>query len=206
MSRKLFSLLLVGILSGISVEADDIRLANGGILSDVRVDRIDADGVVVTPNTAGATATKYGWNWLDPADSARLKAAGAKPTKDEDLWNAPDGLNVRITGKVLLVHARGVLLWDAEIQIPALQEVVKYVNPLDGSKRYAKEAGYNVVHPKEPIFIYGVNDLVDGDTFAGRVCPAPTYSYKSPSGETKTVRAYATSLELAKPEPKTEEE
>ena len=128
-----------------------------------------------------------------------------KPTRDEDLWDAPDGLVLTIIGRVLSVTPRGVLLTDASIGIPAMKDVVTYRNPLDGSKRYKKEPGISVVSSREPVFVYGVTGFVDGERYSGRVCPAPNYFYTAVSGAARAVKAYAISTELARNPPKTSE-
>lgn len=118
------------------------------------------------------------------------------PTRDEDLWTDPEGLNFEVDGLVGEVHANGILLLYPKVSHPAMIPVVTYTNPLDGSKQYVIKPGIKTTRPGMPIFVYGVRSVADGEIYKGKVCPAGIYGYDTTEGR-RTVRAYATSTRLA---------
>ncbi|MEI7775293.1 MAG: hypothetical protein WCK17_11015 [Verrucomicrobiota bacterium] len=207
----------------VTVFAEDIKTLDGQILKDATITKNDAIGVTVShsdgitrvpyanlleelrkefkydPNQAQAQATAERTAAMQQAQRAQAfenqqAVAGADAAANKAL----DEAAIAIVGKVLSVAKNGVLLSHATVGIPAVKDVVVTRNPLDGSSRYAKQPGIDIVSSDAPIFIYGVKGLVDEDQFSGKVFPAPNYNYTSAIGAAKTVRAFAATKEVAK--------
>jgi hypothetical protein len=207
-----------------SVFAEDIKTSDGQVLKDATITKNDAIGVTIShsdgitrvpyanlpeelrkkfnydPNQAQAQATAERAAAMQRAQAAQaFERQQAAAAADAAAGKALDQAAIAIVGKVLSVTQNGVLLTDATIGIPVMKNVVTERNPFDGSPRaYAKQAGIDTVSSKEPIFIYGVAALVDGDQYSGKVYPAPNYAYTSAVGAAKTVRAFAATKEMAK--------
>ena len=207
----------------VSLRADDIKTTDGQIFKDATITKNDAIGVIISHSDGIARVTydrlpeelrkKFNYDpkqaqaQADAERAAAMKRAQAAQAfeqqqaavaADAAAGKALDQLAIAIVGKVLSVSTNGILLTDATIGIPVMKDVVVERNGLDGSPRYAKKPGIDTIASKEPIFIYGVGGLVDGDQYSGKVYPAPNYSYTSAIGAAKTVRAFAASKEIAK--------
>ncbi len=217
------TILVVLALLCTSLRAEDIKLTDGQTFKDATITGRDALGVTIT-HSAGIARIPYAdlpeelrrkFNY-DPkqaqaqaeaerkAEIQRAQERQAFQLQDaEKAANAAtsealDKAAIAVVGKVLSVTSNGVLLTDATIGIPVMKNVVVSRNPLDGAPRYARQKGIDTVDSKEPIFIYGVADVVDCDQYSGKVYPAPTYSYTSAGGAARTVRAFAASKTLAR--------
>ena len=206
-----------------ALHAEDIKTTDGQVLKDATITGKDALGVIIS-HSDGIARVAYDklpeelrkqYNYdpkqaqaqLDAERKAAMQRAQAAQTFEQQkaaaaanaaAAEALDKAAIAIVGKVLSVTENGVLLSNATIGIPAMKDVVVERNGLDGSPRYARQPGIDTVTSKEPIFIYGVAGLVDGDEYSGKVYPAPNYSYTSAVGAAKTVRAFAASKAIAK--------
>jgi hypothetical protein len=211
------------LLAVAAAHAEDIKTTDGQILKDATITGNDALGVTVSHSDGIARVTydrlpeelrkKYNY---DPKQAqaqaemerrAAIQRAQAAQTFEQQkaaaaanaaTSEALDKLAVAVIGKVLSVTPNGVLLTDATIGIPAMKDEVVGRNPLDGSARTVRKPGVDMIDSKEPIFIHGVANLVDGDQYKGYVFPAPNYAYTAASGAARTVRAFSASKQLSK--------
>ncbi len=220
--RRSFIICLAALATSLA-RAEDIKLANGDVLKDAKITSHDAIGVTIT-HSSGIGRVPYDLLppelrqkfSYDPAKAreradAEARAATQRAQADQgfrdqktresaeaELSEQLDKAAVTISGKVLSVAPEGLLLTRVSVKIPAMKNVVVWRNPLDGSPRYARQAGFDTISPDEPIFVHGAHGLVDGDVYSAVVYPAPNYAYTATSGAAKTVRAFAASKKLCR--------
>ena len=83
MNNTSFRLILSALILLTVARADDLRLADGRVLKDVTIKKIDVDGVVIAPQKFGPSVTKYQWKFIHPEDIPKLREEGERMRKDE---------------------------------------------------------------------------------------------------------------------------
>jgi hypothetical protein len=151
--------------------------------SSVRVVAANGEIVRVSPDGGGTIV-----------DLARSAMTTEQPRQEKQQSQKTDSANeaqVYITGYVLSVTADGVLLRDATIGVRVLENVVTGRNPLDGRPwEYAKRWVTKSKRSEEPIFLYGLKGLVDGQKVEGVSYKAENYQYTATNGAVKTVLGF----------------
>lgn len=220
--KRLFAIILF-LSPGNHLYAEDITTTSGTQYTNVTIRRVLPDGLVIDTESGvekipfailpKELQIKYGYapqkaakyNEAVRAAAAQRQAAleTIKQQKAEEAKNAADSealdkATVAVSGKVISVSSKGVLLSEAAIAMPMIKNVVVERSPLTGAVTYAPKQVMETVTSEEPIFIYGVTGFVDGEMFSGKVYPAPNFSYTSVIGAAKAVRAFAVSKALSK--------
>ena len=127
------------------------------------------------------------------AQQQQMQARRAAQLQDKAL----DDSAVTLQGSVLSVTKQGVLLTGVSFQAYEMVPVIVGYNGLTDEPRYRNVRKATMVGYGEPVFIFGVTNMVDSERFSGTVYPIPNYSYQSLSGARKHVRAFATTKESA---------
>ncbi len=223
MKSLFFRSLAVVALLALPTLGEEIVTTTNQTYSNVSITRVEPDGLVVATEYGvekipfsilpAETQQKYRY---DPEKASRHQTAlqAAAQRRQADLQaqmqqakarryeradeQALEGAATQVQGKVLSTTAKGVLLTEVQVEVREVVPVEVSRNPLSGAPHYERRKVARMVQYKEPVFIYGVGGMVDGETFSARVYPAPNFGYRSLIGAEKQVRGFARSMEHAK--------
>lgn len=185
----LLSALLLAIVShGFAQDEPPRRnfTAQGRHFYDAYITAIEGN-IVMIEHSAGSTGLHRGVVPKQLFDD--YEAAKNPPPKD----------SLIVKAKIIQILEGGALA-EVAVQQTVERTRTKIVGgtALDRPREIAEKYRETIFTPHDkPVFIYGVpHDLVDGETWIGRIYGSGTYRYTAVNGAAKTVRAFATSKEL----------
>jgi len=203
-------------------DAVNIVTTDGKNYTSVKISQVAPDGLTVVTDTGvetipfevlpKETQEKYGYSPEKAAEhrarlqeTARIRRAQVHAHQQQVLARQTEQLRdkalddsaMTLAGEVLSVTKQGVLLTRVSFQIYEMVPVVVGHHPLTDEPRYQNQRKARMVKYDEPVFIYGMTNMVDGQPFSGTVYPIPHYTYQSLIGAQKRVRAFATTKETA---------
>ncbi len=220
---KTMCITIAALLFAQLARSEEIKLANGQIIKG-DISRVEPDGLVLMTDAGiekvsfllldEAAQKRFGFD-LKKADEYRAQQralrqqmveaqAAALRAKQERLAERQfDESKMVVDAVILQVLKDGVM---AKLFTKVKTDGTEYVtlppataldrNPRVVARPTSSESTQMI---SERAMIFGTpKGLADEDIWQGAIWPAGTYSYESVGGSRKTLRAYATSLELAK--------
>lgn len=165
--------------------AEDVKMANGGVLKNVTINWGDDSGVSITPSGFAATATKYPWHWIHPDDRQRVQAIAADIATKQQKAFALEKSAVMAAVEVISVEPKGVLARFSE---------ATPVAPLSPNPNAEPTEFTHGRWEDHPVFVYmaDTSKMYDGKKGVQKLYRAGTYK-----DDGSTLRAFAMTTEEA---------